>query len=397
MGCAKTFTKSCMMPQRRLKKMVLRRGRAIRRSTLKICVLAVLLGLAGRYSGPTLQLARLLQGLALQRLARATELITHAAPRPFHIPASNGFVRLLSVVNNDAFGTVRFMADDVGRLAAHFLPETITTLFRHGKIQRVDAMALLLARLATPAYYSSLSILFGWPDSKISDVLHSTAPYLVNRWFACLETPPWLTSSCLRAYNAVINSHGLDDPLISGFLDGTRREICRPRVAQEFYYNGWLHSHTFLLIAIAFPDGTFMIRGAEGGRQNDPYILSSTGLNSDLNNILHGFAVGADAEFSPTPNIRSIQLYQGALFDVSKSETYSRNRICVEWLFSIITGSFRYFQCPSEMKIDLTIPVVLYKAAAILALARNALYPSQIAQYFGLTPSRHLATYFPPN
>ena len=52
-----------------------------------------------------------------------------------------------------------------------------------------------------------------------------------------------------------------------------------------------------LFIAIAFPDGTFLLRGPLAGHWNDLTALEATSLGDDLSTLLDGNAIGGDSIF----------------------------------------------------------------------------------------------------
>lgn len=181
--------------------------------------------------------------------------------------------------------------------------------------------------------------------------------------------------------------------MIVGFVDGTRKPLCRPFYLQQSYYNGWLHNHTLLFIAICFPDGTFLLRGPVGGHNNDIHILESSGLCADLPRLFRGYAIGGDGIFPTTAYIHPIEMFDRLISPMLR-KAYSSVRIAVEWLFNDITNHFQFLALRRKQHVWQTQPAMMYKVGAVLALARNCLYGNEISDHFQCQ-SPTLSTVFP--
>ena len=93
---------------------------------------------------------------------------------------------------------------------------------------------------------------------------------------------------------------------------------------------------TLLFISVAFPDGTFLLRGPVGGRSNDLNILKSYGLMDDLPTLFHGWAIGGDGLFPVSALLHSNKIFD-ALVDPADRAAYAQVRISV-------CNIFHYFQ-----------------------------------------------------
>ena len=330
----------------------------------------------------------------LQHMKAKAERVA-SRPAPYIQPEITGLARICALSGGSksyVFDRLRFSYETIMTLARRLLPETVTTRFKHGTVSGVDALTGVLLRFADPAFMRSHEETIGWADWKLSDVVQTTSQILYEKWADCLRCPRWLSENRLGNYAKLITALGCPDVSIVGFIDGTRRRVCRPRFGQSASYNGWLHNHTMLYIAIVFPDGTFLLRGPLTGAENDIEILQRTGLLKDLPTMLGLHSVGGDSIFPATLNLHPISGYDlpGLLPESSplkelKSE-YASVRIAVEWLFADITNTFRYFRNSDGQHALGTYPAQQYWAAAILSLARDCVYPNEIAQHLKGSP-----------
>jgi len=289
---------------------------------------------------------------------------------------------------------LRFALHDVRRLATLLLPGTIILPGHHGRVSSVDALALLLLRLHSPASLESYERVSGFADYDISLIIRATATLLTDRWFSSIATPRWLTQNrCHRYATAIRNIRNDGEATLVGFVDGTRRPVAEPSNPEEQrqVYNGWIHTSNLLFIAIVFPDGSFVLRGPVCGRNNDPFLYDESGLKDELPDWLQGYKVGADGIFPNDAAIESTKIYLDGLCPADDGEgqrRFAAVRIVVEWLFALVSNLFRLFRYKEAQVINLTIPATFYKSAAILASCHTCLYGSEISRYFGLSPLR---------
>ena len=138
-------------------------------------------------------------------------------------------------------------------------------------------------------------------------------------------------------------------------------------------------------MGIAFPDGTFLLRGPVQGHQNDIGILRETRLETELPTLFGNWAIGGDGAFPVSTNVLSVKLWLEGHMAVGSRE-FCACRVAVEWLFAEMTNTFRWLNLKEGQKVALTNPSIIYQCAALLALARTSLYGNKISDYFGLNP-----------
>ena len=347
---------------------------------------------------PQIELPLLVHVTHLIRRRRA--LLDEVAPGPWVSPHLSGIARLRALyirrhgdlpapidvgLGGGFWRRLRFTEGDVVRLANVLLPATLNLGDRHGTVTRYDAMAVLLRRYSTPAHLLDLEAELGYPDYKISAICTAAANYIYDTHYAKLNAASWMTPERREAYAAAIQAKGCPFDDIMGFMDGTRRPVARPKALQEAYYNGWLHNHSMLFLAVSFPDGTFMMRGPLGGRWNDVTALSDFGLDEDGPALCGDFhKIGGDGIFPINQWFTSNAIFLNE--DGAAGERYNASRIAVEWLFGDISNIFRYFRSKDRQKVGEGVPARHYVAGAVLAMARNCIHGNIISEYFGVSP-----------
>lgn len=303
-----------------------------------------------------------------------------------------GLSRICSVAGgaDNLWHVIRFTYSDIIKLSQFFF--VVNSIYigrKKGYVSVTDAFAALLLRLADPTSLRRLENWLGWGDFKISCVVRSIANLVSEKYYRFLKHPCWINEARLDYYSTKIYSKGCPDPTVTGFIDGTRRSISRPIQGQATYYNGWLHNFNMLFIAIAFPDGTALIRGPGPGRWNDLTILHETGLDDELPHLFGGLSIAGDGIFPILPNLRSMKVFLSGMEPNSQyAMQFSSVRVSVEWLFQSFSNVFRLFQSESSLKALQTIPAILYRCACIFGICRNCLYGSQISEYFNCTPPK---------
>jgi len=316
-----------------------------------------------------------------------------AAPAPPLAAEDHGLRELLKHWPADTIAShLRFTLEDIRKLANKFFPATLLLPHHHGRVSGVDALVVLLL-LHAPVPLFDLEALVGYADFDLSVISRTAASVLVHDWFCNMASPPWLTASRLQTYATAIHDKRQDGAAtLVGFVDGTRRKISKPsnNALQRQFYNGWTHNHTLLWIAVVFADGTFLLRGPVGGRNNDLFILENSGLARDLRPMLQGFKVGGDGIFPIDTAIESMKLYLNGLCPpgLGDSRRFSAVRIVIEWVFDEIIDLFRYFRLSEAQVLTLTIPAIFYQAASILTNAHTCLYNSKVGLYFNLHPPK---------
>lgn len=118
------------------------------------------------------------------------------------------------------------------------IPNPYITSSRHS-MSSIEALCILLRRLAYPNRLSDISRIFGRSTAALSVIVNEMIDFIYDNWKHLLT---WdrhrLTQEKLQHFaDSVFNKNA---PLTSviGFIDGTVRGICRPGTNQKVNYNG---------------------------------------------------------------------------------------------------------------------------------------------------------------
>lgn len=381
------------MARNRIKTPPLRRALALQRTEVRALTCAVVFAKLSRRNEQQrrrfIVMSRLLFLFSASLHCSASSFFSAASPSGPLTACDYGVVSLLSFWPKSTwYSHFRFTFSDIKRLASFFFPPTLILPNKHGCVSAFDALVILLLRFTTASSLYMLESLVGFEDFLLSSILRTAAHYLVDHWFENISTPGWVDDNTRHRYADAIAAKRGDGSAatIIGFVDGTRKNITRPIVNQGESYNGWLHSHTLLFIAVAFPDGTFILRGPVSGRHNDLFAIDDTGLLAFLPHITNGYFIGGDGIFPVSSTIVSTKIYLHGLCPAEGAAQFAAVRVSVEWLFGGITLIFPYFSMETLQKLHLTAPALFYQAAAVLATAHNCFYRNEISQYFHVLP-----------
>jgi hypothetical protein len=174
--------------------------------------------------------------------------------------------------------------------------------FEHGNRARpTTALSLVLYRLAWPKRLKDCMLVFGKERGWLSSVFNGTCQHLYHRFRdKLLWDNELLSPQALDRYCTVIQRKGEPSGRVWGFIDGTHRQICRPRpetAPQEKLYSAYKKFHSMEYVAIATPDGLLAcLRGPYEGRASD------WGIYKDgMDEILRRNAYDSDGECDGVP------------------------------------------------------------------------------------------------
>jgi len=140
-------------------------------------------------------------------------------------------------------------------LAALGVPDIIT-LPSGQHLPGMEALCILLRRLAYPNRLADLVRIFRRPASTLSRTINYMAHWLHQRHGRLLY---WdserINANVMQAYAAAVNRKGAPLPNCIGFIDGTVRPLCRPSRHQRQLYNGHKRQHAIKFQSVMAPDG----------------------------------------------------------------------------------------------------------------------------------------------
>ncbi len=136
----------------------------------------------------------------------------------------------------------------------------------------------MLRRFSYPARYFDVEHEFGRSGSMICRIFSTTVDWLYHRCHQLLHFPSHLlTPARLTLFCNAIHAKGSPLSVVWGFVDGSLRPICRPKVGQKLNFSGHKRRHGLKYQGVNTPDGLmWSLHGPFEGRRNDQHLLSSS-------------------------------------------------------------------------------------------------------------------------
>ena len=149
----------------------------------------------------------------------------------------------------------------------------------------LEALYILLKRLAFPCRYSDMTPIFGRNPTEICLIynkliskIYDDHSHRLHSWNQALLAPQQLT-----LYADAIHARGAPLDSCLGFLDGTVPRIARPKQNQRQVYNGHKRVHALKFQTVVLPNGTIgNLAGPYEGRRHDTFMLADSGLFQQL-------------------------------------------------------------------------------------------------------------------
>ena len=152
------------------------------------------------------------------------------------------------------------------------IPEKIVTCQRTVS-SGVDALCILLKRLAFPFRYTDMVPTFGRNETELCLIYDHMLDYIYTQHHHRLQSwnQHFLQPAILQEYANVIHEKGAPLENCFGFIDGTVIEICRPKpIYQRIVYNGHKRVHSIKFQSLALPkDLIGNLSGPYEGRRHD--------------------------------------------------------------------------------------------------------------------------------
>ena len=150
----------------------------------------------------------------------------------------------------------------------------------------VDALRILLKRLAFPCRYTDMVPAFGRNETGLCLIYNHMLDYIYTQHHHRLQS--WnqhcLQPAILQEYANVIHEKGASLENCFGFIDSTVVEICRPKpIYQRIVYSGHKRVHSMKFQSLALPNGLIgNLSGPYEGRRHDSTMLHESSLLNDL-------------------------------------------------------------------------------------------------------------------
>lgn len=258
----------------------------------------------------------------------------------------------------------------------------------------IEALCILLKRLAYPCRYTDIVYRFGRNPTAMSlifnevlDIIYDNNHHRLDQWNHTILGPQQI-----QEYANAVHAKGAPLKNCFGFIDGTLREISRPKYHQRLVYNGHKRRHGLKFQSVVVPNGIIAnLQGPYEGRKHDCSMLYETNLLNSLrqNAWSNGepLCVYGDPAYPLNPHLQ--MPFKGAQITpdmVAYNKAMSEVRVTVEWLFGNITTFFKFIDFKKQMKIGLSPVGKLYVVCALLENARTCLYGNIVSSFFNLDP-----------
>ena len=194
-------------------------------------------------------------------------------------------------------------------------------------------------------------------------VFIQTVDFIDTNWGHLLEyfNQGWLSHLCLQTFSDCIYRTGTALDNMWGFLDGTVRPICRPKVLLCVLHNGHKRFYALKFQSVTTPSGMIAnLYGSVEGRRPECALLAMSNLLQDLR--LFSYSMRRHLQ-SPFSGARLNQQQRSSQVRVSQV------RVTVEWVFGDVINYFEHIDFKKNLKIGLSCVGKMYRVSAILTNA----------------------------
>lgn len=289
---------------------------------------------------------------------------------------------------------LRFAKSDLEQLMQCLqIPEQVTCQQR-SICSGMEGLCIVLKRLAYPCRYTDMASRFGKNPTDICNIFNTVLDRIYEMHHHRLESwdQPFLSQDQLHSYALAIHNHGAPLQNCFGFVDGTVRQISRPKYHQRLMYNGHKRVHAIKFQSVVVPNGLIAnLAGPFEGRRHDSTMLYESGLLPNLRRVAHynniplclygdpAYPLGVHLQgpFKDRQPTQQMQDYNKAM---------SKVRVAVEWMFGNITKYFSFIDFKRQMKLNLSAVGKMYVVSALLENARTCLYGNIVSKAFELQP-----------
>jgi hypothetical protein len=261
------------------------------------------------------------------------------------------------------------------------------------KMPGLEALCVVLNRLAYPKRYIDQKEMFGRHKSDLSTFFNIAINFMFDTWAHIMVFDHVrLTRRKLEfmADRVFAKGRALDN--IWGFIDGTVMPICRPKENQNEHYNGHKRVHAVKFQGIMAADGIIShLPKTWDGPMHDSRIFNESGFRS----ILEAYSKRVDGKNLALYGDRAYELqdhlvtpFRGDNFSAAQelvNARMSRCRIAVEWGFGKVCQQFAFIGYKRNLNIGLS-PTGRYYIAAVFLTNIPCLNGSQTSTHFGCPP-----------
>jgi len=332
----------------------------------------------------------------LAMLTGPTGVIRDSAPF-HHIPYQRKMFDLFAMTDGWCLEFLRFTKRQICELAWLLaLPEHF-----EGRCYppATTCLCLVLYRLSWPYRYKDCMEPFGHERSWLSWVFNGTCQHIYRQHYETLQwNPTLLTQARFRYYCQKTQQKGKPSGLISGFVDGTHKQICRPRPEtedQEMFWSGHKHMHSIEFLAVVTPDGIIScIYGPYEGKRGDWGMWKEGMQDMVVENAKDRegdrvYLYGDKALYLEDGIIGAYRQENGIELTHGESvfNAYmAKQRMAVEWGFGKVMQLFQFTNLKSNMKYGLSPISCYYLVSVLLTNCHTCYYGSKTGTTFFCDP-----------
>ncbi|XP_023221108.1 protein ALP1-like [Centruroides sculpturatus] len=313
------------------------------------------------------------------------------------IPVTKARINLNQMTDSDCLFHFRFSRDDLFHLHSALRLPSVIICENGSRSFGIDALCILLRRLAYPNRLDDISVLLGRSKDELSRFVHETVNIIYNSRSKLLLNinEIKLTREKLNLFSQIITAKGAPLTNCWGFIDGTVRPICRPIRHQRVVFSGHKRIHCLKFQSVVTPDGMIAnLFGPIEGRRHDSGMLRESNLLEHLAAIPCSengtqFVLYGDSGYPLRQHL--ITPFRGASLTPEQQVFNSRMssvRECVEWVFGKIIQKFAFLDLKKNLKLFLQPVGKLYIVGALLTNCHTCLYGSATSDYFNCLPPK---------
>ena len=273
------------------------------------------------------------------------------------------------------------------------IPDKFIVSSQRTKCTGLEAMCILLKRLAYPCRYTDMVSTFGRSKHElclifngIQDLVYDEHKHRLQSW-----NQPFLNQASLHRYAQTVFDKGAPLDNCFGFIDGTVVRISRPQENQRIVYNGHKRVHALKFQSVVIPNGIIAnLSGPFEGRRHDSTMLQQSNVLQDLQRVawMNGKPLCLYGDLAYPINLHLLSPFRNAngqnQLDFNKA--MSEVRVSVEWVFGDLLSYFKFVDFKKQLKLGLSPVGKTYLLCGLLQNARSCLYGNTTSDYFGIQP-----------
>lgn len=262
-------------------------------------------------------------------------------------------------------------------------------------MRAVEAMCVMLHKLATHSRFVDLVFTYDRLPSMLSQIFNGMSTLIFRKWGHLVRTfkQPFTTDrTWLDIYAQSITRSGCPLHFVAGFADGTCIVVPKPTRGQRALWCGHHSHHCLKFLVIVYPCGLMTGFGPFDGSLHDSTMAREVRLDQlmeaecsfeDCEFVLYldgGFALGQNT-ITPFRRGRTLTEEQN-----SWNRSMSRGRVSVEWGIGRVKRLWTLLTNKSHMRTLMQPTSILVFNAIFFTNLLAILNGSNIQSYFGVEP-----------